>query len=103
MFSLKIIVDVPSYKQLEFENAITLLIDSITPNENIIKKGITKDLNKNHVYCFEEDWHSREKMEEHFKSEEFQTIIGAMKVLGEIIDANIIYADKKENFKQIIN
>ena len=103
MFSLKIIVDVPSYKQLEFENAITLLIDSITPNENIIKKGITKDLNKNHVYYFEEDWNSRDKMEEHFKSEEFQTIIGAMKVLGEIIDANIIYADKKENFKKIIN
>lgn len=103
MISLKIIVDVLSYKQLEFESAITKLINSITPNENMLNKGITKDLNKDHVYCYEEEWNSKEKMEEHFQSEKFQTIIGAMKVLGEIIDANVIYADKKENFKQIIN
>lgn len=103
MFSLKIIVYVPSYKQIEFENAIKELVNSITPDKSILNKGITKDLNKDHVYCYEEEWNSREKMERHFQTDEFQTIIGAMKVLGEIIDARIIYSNKEENLKQIIN
>ena len=103
MFSLKIIVDVHPYKQLEFENAITELINSITPDKNILNKGITRNLNNDHIYFYEEEWNSREKMEKHFQSEKFQTIIGAMKVLGEIIDANIVCTDKKEKFKQIIN
>lgn len=103
MISLKIIVEVPSNKQLEFESAITKLINSITPIKAMTNKGITKDLNNCHLYCYEEEWSSRENIEKHFQTENFQTIVGAMKVLGKIMEANIIYSDKKEKLNQIIN
>ncbi len=103
MYSLKIKVVVHPYKKLEFENALTQFINQISVNKNIIHHGITKDLNNIDVYYYEEDWKSKENMDKHFSSENFQTIIGAMKVLGEITNATLIYADKEENFIQRIN
>ena len=96
MFTLKIIVNVSPYKKLEFENAVTELISKIKVGTNNLSNGIKKDLKDETIYYFEEIWKSKEKMEEHFQSEIFQTIIGAMKVLGEIISAKIITSEKEE-------
>jgi len=96
MFTLKIIVNVTPYKKLEFENAITELISKIKVNTNNLSNGIKKDLTDDTIYYFEGIWKSKKKMEEHFQSEIFQTIIGAMRVLGEIISAKIITSKNEE-------
>jgi len=96
MFTLKIIVNVTPYKKLEFENALTELISKIKVNTNNFSNGVKKDLTDDTLYYFEESWKSKKKMEEHFQSELFQTIIGAMRVLGEIISAKIITSENEE-------
>ena len=96
MFTLKIIVKVSQYKQLEFENAITELVGRVKADANNLSNCIKKDMTDSCVYYFEEIWKSKKKMEEHFKSEIFQTIIGAMRVLGEIISAKIITSENEE-------
>ncbi len=63
---------------------------------NNLSNGIKKDLTDDTIYYFEEIWKSKKKMEEHFQSEIFQTIIGAMRVLGEIISAKIITSENEE-------
>jgi len=102
MFTLKITVNVSHYKKLEFENALNELISKVKISSYNISNGIKKNLTDDTIYYFEEVWNSRHKMEEHFNSEIFQTIIGAMRVLGEIISAKII-TSKNEEETNLIN
>ncbi len=96
MLTLRIIVKVSHYKQLEFENAITGFVSKVITDSNNPSNDIKKDLTDGSIYYFEEVWKSKELLDKHFKSEIFQIILGAMMVLGEIISAEIITSEKEK-------
>ena len=99
MFEMKIWVKIDPNKQVEFEQAIESLLEkeyfkSIDSNCELLQP-----IKEKLKYCYSEKWNSKEQFEIHKHSDQFHTLLGAMKVLGEIYDSKIIYLEKEENFQ----
>ena len=105
MINLKIIVKIDSSKQSEFEQAMREMLISEESGYNNHPAEISRDLHEPNLYIFQQEWPSKKSMEKHFSSDEFHSLLGAMKVLGEIVDTRILYSEKEEklNSKNLVN
>ena len=97
MHILKIQIDVPLLKQIEFEHAVSQMLSS--PSQpNKMKCEISKEMRRPNTFIYTEEWEADELMQHHFNHEDFRTLIGAMKTLGTISDARIISSDSVQDF-----
>lgn len=103
MFELKIKVKIDSNKQVEFEQTLQRMFDESYFKSIDFKCELVQVLRDKTNYFYTETWKSETKFNQHKNTDKFRALLGAMKVLGEIIDARIIYSNKEENLKQIIN
>ena len=97
MFEMKIWVKIDPNKQLEFEQAINSLIDRTYFKSIDCSCDLVQPIKDRLKYCYSEKWHSKEAFELHKVSSDFRALLGAMKVLGEIIASKLLYYDKEEN------
>ena len=57
-----------------------------------------RDFDEKHAFCIVAYWETREAMQKHFKTQKFEVLIGAAKVLGETFE--MIMAEIKERRDQ---
>ena len=96
MIQLKIKVQIHPNKLTEFEQAVTHLLNSEKTACEKCRYDLTKSLDDDLLYIYTEEWDNKEQLNRHIEADGFHALLGAMKVLGDIIDSKIIYSSSEQ-------
>jgi len=87
---LTIFVQVQPHKEAEFRQAARELLNrEEKPPDGRVYRSLACDIMQESLFCYTEAWESGDAMLRHFECDEFRSILGAMKVLGEIQVASV--------------
>lgn len=89
MVQLEIIFEILPHKKMEFTQAVKDLCDHNLNQKKGTHLCIYQALIEENLYCYLEQWESRQNLDAHIQTERFEMLIGAMKVLGEIRHSQI--------------
>ena len=82
-------IEIKPYKPDEFISSMDSLLARIRNAKGCLDFSVFKDSNKENAYLVVGEWKTRQAMEKHFKSKEFEVLFGAAKVLGETFSMHI--------------
>jgi len=82
-------IEIKPYKQDEFVNSMRSFLPSIRKEKGCLDFSVYQDSEKENTYIVVGEWKTRQAMEKHFQTHEFQVLIGAARVLGETFAMNI--------------
>ncbi len=99
MFIYQIKIEIKPYKSGEFVNSIRSLSRSIRKEKGCLDYSVYRDLDKENTYSVVGEWKTRQAMEKHFKTHNFEVLIGAARVLGETLAMNIAEVSKTGGFE----
>ena len=87
------------YKVDEFVNSMQSFVHRVCKDNGCLDFNLYRDSEKENSYIVICVWKTRQAMEQHFKSQEFELIIGAARVLGETFEMNIADVLKTGSFE----
>ncbi|MBW2671148.1 MAG: antibiotic biosynthesis monooxygenase [Deltaproteobacteria bacterium] len=99
MLFYQIKVDIKLYKTDEFINSMRSLLLSISKEKGCLDFSVYQDSEKENTYIVVGEWKTRQAMEKHFQTHEFELLIGAARVLGETFEMNIAEVSKTGGFE----
>ena len=76
-------VEIKPYKPDEFIDSMNSILQKIRKAKGCQDFRVYKDTEKENTYAVVGEWKSREDMQKHFKTKEFEFLVGAARVLGE--------------------
>jgi quinol monooxygenase YgiN len=71
----------------------------IRKEEGCLGYSVYRDFEKENTFSVIGDWKTRQAMEKHFQTRDFEVLIGAARVLGETFEMNIAEVLKTGDFK----
>ncbi len=92
-------IEIKPYKSDEFVNSILSFSRSIRKEKGCLDYSVYRDLNKENTYSMVGEWKTRQAMEKHFQTHNFEVLIGAARVLGETFEMNIAEVSKTGSFE----
>ena len=92
VYQLKI--QIKPYKPDEFVSSMRAYLRSIRKEKGCLDFSMYRDSEKKNTYIVVGEWKTRQTMEKHFQTREFELMIGAAKVLGETFEMNIAEVSK---------
>jgi quinol monooxygenase YgiN len=96
-YQIKIVVK--PYKTDEFVKSMHSFSRRIRKEKGCLGYSVYRDFEKENTYSVIGEWKTRPAMEKHFKTHEFEVLIGAARVLGETFEMNIAEVLKTGGFK----
>lgn len=103
LYEIKIVVK--QYKNDEFVEFMRTLSHKISKQKGCLSYGVYQGSANENTYSVMGKWRTRQAMDKHFKTQDFEVLIGAAKVLGEtseMIIAEVLQTgDLKQASKQI--
>ena len=94
MLLYQIKIQVKPYKPDEFIDSMNSFIRIVRKEKECIDFGVYRDSWKENTYILIGEWKTRQAMQKHFKTREFELFIGAARVLGEKFSMNIAEVSK---------
>ena len=94
MLLYQIKIQVKPYKPDEFLDSINSFIRTVRKEKGCIDFGVYRDSGKENTCILVGEWKTRQDMEKHFKTREFELLIGAARVLGEEFSMKIAEISK---------
>jgi quinol monooxygenase YgiN len=82
-------IAIKPYKTDEFVENIRSLSPKIRKEKGCLDFSLYQDSGKENTYIVVGEWETRQAMEKHFQTRNFEVLIGAAKVLGETFEMNI--------------
>jgi quinol monooxygenase YgiN len=76
-------IETKPYKPDEFVNSMRSILDSIRKRKGCLGFSMYRDSEKENTYILVGEWKTRQAMERHFQTREFELLVGAARVLGE--------------------
>lgn len=101
MHLLSIIVEIQPHKALEFQQATSDLVREDRTPPACLFRSMARDSRGENLFCYTEAWEDTEEMSRHFESSRFRSLLGAMKVLGEIREAIIVQDGEARDLKMV--
>ena len=89
MFIYQIKTVIKTYKTDEFTKSMHGLSPKIRKQKGCLGYTVYRDLERENTYILVGEWKTRQAMEKHFYSPDFEVLIGAARVLGETFSMNI--------------
>jgi quinol monooxygenase YgiN len=86
-YQIKIVVK--QYKTDEFVESMRSFSHKIRKEKGCLGYSVYRDSEKENTYSVVGEWRTRTAMEKHFKTQNFEVLIGAARVLGETFKLNI--------------
>ena len=102
MILIKIEAEISPPKQVEFEQAIRFIIDAKINDKAKHHCRVFQNIHKNNTFIYMEEWDNEAAIRDYMDTDGFKSLIGSMKVLGEITSAELIDSEKKKNVMNII-
>jgi len=99
MLVYQIKIKIKPYKSGEFVNSIRSLSRSIRKEKGCLDYSVYRDFDKENMYSMVGEWKTRQAMEKHFQTHNFEVLIGAARVLGETFAMNIAEVSKTGGFE----
>ena len=99
MFAYRLKIKVKPYKPDDFFNSMRLFSRRIIKQKGCLDFSVYQDIDKENTYLVVGDWETRQAMEKHFKTKDFELLIGAARVLGETFSMNISEVSKTGGFE----
>ena len=98
-YQIKIVIK--QYKTDEFVKSMRSFARRIRKEKGCLGYSVYRDFEKENTYSLVGEWQTRQVMETHFKTLNFEVLIGAARVLGETFEINIAEVQKTGGFKLI--
>jgi hypothetical protein len=83
-------------KEIELKQALKSALDKTSVAFSEVKNCCCKSLFENNIIRIEQEWESHSSLEEYLKSKEYKYLIGAITVLGNIIEIREITTSKDD-------
>ena len=99
MFNYLIKIVVRKYKADEFVDFMHSILHEIRKEKGCLDFSVYQDSEKENTYIVVGEWQTRQAMEKHFQTQEFELLIGAVRVLGETFEMNIAEVSKTGGFE----
>ena len=97
MVLLKIETQINTAKRSEFEQAIRFIIDFKVKDSIEHRCRIFQNIEMPESFIYMQEWDNDDQIHEYMKTDGFKSLIGSMKVLGEIKSACLISSECKDN------
>ncbi|MFK7845534.1 MAG: putative quinol monooxygenase [Rhodothermales bacterium] len=92
-------IELKRYKEDEFVNSMQSSSHRIRKDNECLRFHLYRDSEKENGYIVIGEWKTRQAMEQHFQTHEFELLIGAARVLGETFEMNIAEVSKTGGFE----
>ena len=99
MLFYQINVEIKKYKTDEFVKSMRSFARKIRKEKGCLAYDVYRDSEKENTYSLIGEWKTRQAMEKHFKTQNFEVLIGAARVLGETFEMNIAEGLKTGGFE----
>ena len=99
MLAYRLKIEVKPYKPDEFVDSMRSFLPSIRKHEGCLDFRVYQDSDKENTFLVVGDWETRQSMEKHFQTRDFELLIGAARVLGESFEMNISEVSKTGGFE----
>ena len=96
MVILRISVKAKMNKRNELLSACRLISDRSRQEKGCLDCRLSQDIDNENLIYLEETWERRSYLDEHFRSDIFSALLGAMKLLGETHEIRINGSTQKE-------
>jgi len=97
IYQLKIVVK--AYKTVEFVKSMRSFSRKIRKENGCLDCSLYRDSEKENTFSVIGKWQTRQAMEKHFKTQNFEVLIGAARVLGDTFEMNIAEVLETGGFK----
>jgi quinol monooxygenase YgiN len=82
-------IEIKQCKTDEFVKSMHSFARKIRKEKGCLGYSVYRDSEKENTYSVVGEWRTRPAMEKHFKTQNFEVLIGAARVLGETFEMNI--------------
>jgi len=96
-YQIKIVIK--EYKTDEFVQSTHSFSRKIRKEKGCLGYSVYRDSEKENIYSMIGEWQTRPAMEKHFKTQNFELVMGAARVLGETFEMNIAEVLETGGFK----
>jgi len=96
-YQIKIVVK--PYKTDEFIKSMRSFSRRIRKEKGCLSFSVYRDSEKENTYSMVGEWKTNQAMAKHFKTQDFEVLIGAARVLGETFEMNIAEGLKTGGFE----
>jgi quinol monooxygenase YgiN len=97
LYQIKIVIQ--EYKIDEFVDSLRSLVSGFRKEKGCLGYSVYRDSEKDNTFSVMGMWRTRPAMEKHFKTQNFEVLIGAARVLGETFEMNIAEVLETGGFK----
>jgi quinol monooxygenase YgiN len=99
MLLYQIKVDIKPYKSDEFIKSMHSFSLRIRKEKGCLGYRVYQDSEKENTYSLVGEWKTRQAMEKHFRTHDFEVLIGAARVLGETFEMSLAEVSKSGSFE----
>ncbi len=99
MLIYQIKIEIRQYKTDEFDKTMRLFLRKIRKKKGCLGYDVYRDFETENIYILVGEWKTRQDMERHFRTQDFEVLIGAARVLGESFAMNIAEVSKTGGFE----
>jgi len=92
-------IGIKQYKLDEFHKSMHSLLPKINSQKDCLDFSLYRDSEREDMYIVVGEWKKRQAMEKHFKTRDFELLIGAARVLGETFEMKIAEVSQTGDFK----
>lgn len=89
MFIYVIKIVIKPHKTVEFDDTVRSISHTFLKAEGCLGYNVYQDNEKNNTFIVVGEWQTRQAREKHFKTHEYEVLIGAARVLGENFEMKI--------------
>jgi quinol monooxygenase YgiN len=87
---LKITTIIHKDKMVEFGQAVDYIMHSDKIGHGCLSRGMYRQYQSDNTLLYLEEWKTSEELQNHISSNLFKSLLGAMKVLGDVTTAEIV-------------
>ena len=92
-------IGIKPFKTDEFDKTMRAFSRRIRKQEGCLGCSVFRDFEKENTYSVFGEWQTRQAMEQHFHSNDFEVLIGVTRVLSETFAMNICKVSKSGSFE----
>jgi quinol monooxygenase YgiN len=98
-YQIKIVIK--QYKTDEFVQSMRSFARKIRKEKGCLGYSVYRDSEKENTYSLVGEWKTHPAMEKHFRTQTFEVLMGAARVLGETFEMNIAEVVKTADFELV--
>lgn len=92
LYQLKI--DIKPSKSEEFVDCMRSIFRTIRKEKGCLDFSLRRDSERENTYIVVGEWQTRQAMERHFQTNDFEVLVGAARILGKTFEMNIAEVSK---------